>query len=209
MVSLDARDQDRIAVDKVALALSDPIRLKILDLLAMGRCDDCCSPENPDVPLGMCSCDLLPTLDLAPSRLSYHLKELREAELITEQKRGRWVYFSLNRPTVERFMESLRDRFVTEREPSCSAAPSCSEAPGRSGAPNCSDSPTCSGPPSTSDEHGSEGCGGEPAQACGSATTASSQTCGSPVSPRGHSATSCGQTRARGLEYAIPRPFVE
>lgn len=105
-----------ISLDKVALALSDPIRLQILDLLAIGRDHTCCSPENPDAPVALCSCDILQVLDLTPSRLSYHMKELREAGLITEQKRGRWVYFSLNRSAIADFTKSLYDRFVLERD---------------------------------------------------------------------------------------------
>lgn len=104
-----------VSLDKVALALSDPIRLQILDLLAAGRHEACCSPENPDSPVAVCSCDILAVLDLAPSRLSYHMKELREAELILEQKRGRWVYFSLNRSAVSAFMTALHERFVVEQ----------------------------------------------------------------------------------------------
>lgn len=116
-----------VSLDRVALALSDPIRLKILDLLAVGRNGACCSPENPEDPIALCSCDLLPVLDLAPSRLSYHIKELREAGLITEQKRGRWIYFSLNRPAVADFTKRLHERFVAERErpeASCCSEPS-------------------------------------------------------------------------------------
>lgn len=105
-----------VSLERVALALSDPIRLQILDLLAAGRDDACCSPENPDAPVGLCSCDLLPVLELAPSRLSYHMKELREAGLITEQKRGRWVYFSLDRTALSAFTQAIQDRFVAEKE---------------------------------------------------------------------------------------------
>jgi ArsR family transcriptional regulator len=115
-----------VSLDKVALALSDPLRLQILDLLAVGRDEACCSPENPDAPVAVCSCDLLAVLDLAPSRLSYHMKELREAELITEQKRGRWVYFSVNRTAVSAFAQSFEDRYVTDKErsrASCCSGP--------------------------------------------------------------------------------------
>lgn len=105
-----------LSLERVALALSDPIRLRILDLLAAGRDEACCSPENPEAPVGLCSCDLLPILELAPSRLSYHMKELREAGLITEQKRGRWVYFSLNREALSAFSQAVQDRFVAKRE---------------------------------------------------------------------------------------------
>jgi ArsR family transcriptional regulator, arsenate/arsenite/antimonite-responsive transcriptional repressor len=114
------------SLDKIALALSDSIRLQILDLLAAGRGDACCSPENPDAPVALCSCDLLPILDLAPSRLSYHLKELRDAELITEQKRGRWIYFSLNREALTGFNLLLHDRFLADKErpgPACCSSP--------------------------------------------------------------------------------------
>ena len=106
-------------LEKVALALSDPIRLRILDLLAAGRDDACCSPDNPDAPVGLCSCDLLPVLELAPSRLSYHIKELREAGLITEQKRGRWVYFSLEPNALSAFTQALHDRFVVPHLACC------------------------------------------------------------------------------------------
>ncbi|MGE5591631.1 MAG: ArsR/SmtB family transcription factor [Bacillota bacterium] len=99
-------------MDKVALALSDGIRLQILDRLAAGRTGACCSPDNPDAPVALCSCDLLPVLDLAPSRLSYHMSQLKEAGLVTEQKRGRWVYYTLNRSALTEFAAALRIRFV-------------------------------------------------------------------------------------------------
>lgn len=104
------------AVDRVALALSDPIRLQILDLLAAGRGEGCCSPNNPEAPVALCSCDILPVLGLAPTKLSYHMKELREAGLVEEQKRGRWVYFSLNRGALAEFSAGVLDRFVVEKE---------------------------------------------------------------------------------------------
>lgn len=114
-------------MDKIALALSDPIRLQILDLLAAGRDDGCCSPANPDATQAQCSCDLLAVLDLAPSRLSYHIKELREAGLITQQRQGRWVYFSLDRATVTGYMQALHERYVIEKEPLRTAC--CSPRP--------------------------------------------------------------------------------
>jgi ArsR family transcriptional regulator len=104
------------SLDKVALALSDPIRLQILDLLVAGRDESCCSPENPEAPVALCSCDLLDVLGLAPSRLSYHMKELREAGLVTEQKRGRWIYFSLNRAALAAFRQALYERFIEVKE---------------------------------------------------------------------------------------------
>lgn len=100
-----------VSLDKLALALSDPIRLQILDVLAAGRDGACCSPANPDDPVAVCSCDLLAVLGLAQSRLSYHMKELRESGLVTEQKRGRWIYFSLNRAALTEFTQAVHQRF--------------------------------------------------------------------------------------------------
>ena len=67
-------------------ALSDSTRLEILQLLSGGE---------------RCVCELTDALDAAQSRLSFHLKTLREAELVTDRREGRWVYYSLNREAFE------------------------------------------------------------------------------------------------------------
>ncbi|MHB0886862.1 MAG: ArsR/SmtB family transcription factor [Bacillota bacterium] len=108
-----------VSVEQVSLALSDPIRLKVLDLLAAGRDQACCSPDNPAVPAGVCACDVLGHLDMSPSKLSYHLKELSDAGLISEAKRGRWIYYTINREALSEFLSVVRERFVEERPPDC------------------------------------------------------------------------------------------
>jgi ArsR family transcriptional regulator, arsenate/arsenite/antimonite-responsive transcriptional repressor len=62
-------------------ALSDETRLAILDRLRGGEC---------------CVCDLQTALDAAQSRLSFHLKVLRDAGLVHDRKEGRWSYYKLN-----------------------------------------------------------------------------------------------------------------
>ena len=62
-------------------ALSDPLRLEVIELLR--------SQE-------MCVCDLCDRLDVAQSKLSFHLKTLREAGLISARQDGRWIYYRLN-----------------------------------------------------------------------------------------------------------------
>jgi ArsR family transcriptional regulator len=42
-----------------------------------------------------CVCDLQSALDAAQSRLSFHLRVLKEAGLVTDRKEGRWSYYSL------------------------------------------------------------------------------------------------------------------
>jgi ArsR family transcriptional regulator, arsenate/arsenite/antimonite-responsive transcriptional repressor len=61
-------------------ALSDVRRLRILDLLRQGE---------------QCVCDLQSTLDCGQSLLSFHLKTLRDAGLVTFRKEGRWSHYAL------------------------------------------------------------------------------------------------------------------
>ncbi|HET7234648.1 MAG TPA: metalloregulator ArsR/SmtB family transcription factor [Longimicrobium sp.] len=61
-------------------ALSDETRLRIVQMLQGGE---------------HCVCDLTGALDAAQSRLSFHLKTLREAGLVSDRRMGRWVYYSL------------------------------------------------------------------------------------------------------------------
>ena len=61
-------------------ALSDETRLAILDMLRGGEC---------------CVCDLQDALDAAQSRLSFHLKVLRDAGLVRDRKEGRWSFYTL------------------------------------------------------------------------------------------------------------------
>ena len=61
-------------------ALSDETRLKIIDLLRNGE---------------RCVCDLTDALDAGQSRLSFHLKVLKDAKLVTDRREGRWAYYAL------------------------------------------------------------------------------------------------------------------
>src|SRR5437870_5820436 len=62
-------------------ALSDEIRLEVVVLLGDGE---------------QCVCDLQSSLNMAQSKLSWHLKTLKEAGIITDRREGRWVYYSLD-----------------------------------------------------------------------------------------------------------------
>lgn len=61
-------------------ALSDVTRLSILEMLRDGE---------------RCVCELQDELDAAQSRLSFHLRVLREAGLVADRKDGRWSYYSI------------------------------------------------------------------------------------------------------------------
>ena len=62
-------------------ALSDPLRLQIIELL-----------KNRE----LCVCDLCEELNVSQSKLSFHLKILKEANLLSNRQQGRWVYYQIN-----------------------------------------------------------------------------------------------------------------
>jgi len=62
-------------------ALSDPLRIQILELLREQE---------------LCVCDLCDRLSVPQSKLSFHLKTLKEAGLVRSRQEGRWIYYSLN-----------------------------------------------------------------------------------------------------------------
>ena len=62
-------------------ALSDETRIAIFEMLRHGE---------------RCVCELQDELDAAQSRLSFHLKVLKDAGLLNDRKEGRWVYYSID-----------------------------------------------------------------------------------------------------------------
>ena len=67
-------------------ALSDETRLQIVELLSHGE---------------RCVCELQDVLEAAQSRLSFHLKTLKDAGVVTDRREGRWVYYALNREVLD------------------------------------------------------------------------------------------------------------
>ena len=81
-------------------ALSDPIRVKMLGMLAEGR--GCCELPDCGIPAqdqdaGICVCEFERYFDVGQSKASYHLGKLKEAGLVHEERRGRWSFYSLDR----------------------------------------------------------------------------------------------------------------
>ena len=54
-----------------------------------------------------CVCDLQGDLDAAQSRLSFHLRVLRDAGLVTDRKEGRWVYYTAVPGRIEELERAL------------------------------------------------------------------------------------------------------
>ena len=79
-------------------ALSDETRLRLLELLRAGE---------------QCVCDLTDSLETGQSRLSFHLKVLKDAGLVTDRREGRWVYYALDAAALDAlvdFLSGLRPR---------------------------------------------------------------------------------------------------
>jgi ArsR family transcriptional regulator, arsenate/arsenite/antimonite-responsive transcriptional repressor len=88
-------------------ALSDETRLRIVWLLSGGE---------------RCVCDLQSELEAAQSRLSFHLKTLREAGLVVDRKEGRWNYYSLDPEALEEMRAFLGDARPREHAVACQGA---------------------------------------------------------------------------------------
>ncbi|MFF3275517.1 ArsR/SmtB family transcription factor [Streptomyces chrestomyceticus] len=76
-------DEQAVELAKVFKALGDPVRLRLLSLIA--------SRAGGEV----CVCDLTPAFDLSQPTISHHLKLLRQAGLIDCERRGTWVHYRL------------------------------------------------------------------------------------------------------------------
>ena len=62
-------------------SLSDPIRINILELMMNGE---------------ICVCDIVKVTGLSQSKISYHIKILKDSGLISDRQEGRWVYYKLD-----------------------------------------------------------------------------------------------------------------
>jgi len=73
-------------------ALADETRLQIIDRLRDGE---------------QCVCDLTDLLQTGQSRLSFHLKTLKDAGILTDRREGRWVYYSLNSDAIAKLEDLI------------------------------------------------------------------------------------------------------
>ena len=84
-------------ISKLMVSFSDPFRLEIIDLMMDGE---------------VCVCDIMKLTNLSQSRISYHIKILKEAGLISDRQEGRWVYYSLKKEAlflIKEWITSLTD----------------------------------------------------------------------------------------------------
>ena len=88
-------------------ALSDETRLRILARLRGGE---------------RCVCELMDAVDAAQSRLSFHLKALKDAGIVIDRREGRWNYYSIApdaREELSAALALLEPRAPASREKAC------------------------------------------------------------------------------------------
>jgi len=98
---------------RVAKALSDPIRLGMLDVMAQGRA--CCGLPDPAErgvpgaadPLGICVCELQEHFGIGQSKVSYHLRVLKEAGIVSEETHGKWNFYAVDRDAVASALDAF------------------------------------------------------------------------------------------------------
>lgn len=77
---------------QTASAINDETRVKLLRFI--------------DINGEVCVCDIESSFDMIQSRISRHLKILKEAQFLKLERRGRWAYYSIRMP-LDRFRQSI------------------------------------------------------------------------------------------------------
>ena len=96
-----------LQISLIGKALSDPNRLRIIQLLTCGE---------------QCGCELLEQMRISQSTLSHHMKMLEDSGLVSSVRKGKWSHYSLNRDRWAAFrgyIESIRDAGEEKDESGC------------------------------------------------------------------------------------------
>ncbi|MFB7286512.1 ArsR/SmtB family transcription factor [Actinacidiphila glaucinigra] len=96
MVREPLGEADAVDLARMFKALADPVRLRLLSLIA--------SYEGGEA----CVCDLTGPFDVSQPTISHHLKVLREAGLVGSERRGTWVYYWVLPPALARLSSLLQ-----------------------------------------------------------------------------------------------------
>ena len=84
--NVDAARAERLAA--AAKALSDPVRVQLVDVLRQHAGE-------------VCVCELVPLFDIAQNTISHHLKKLREADIVGVERRGLFAYYYVKPDALE------------------------------------------------------------------------------------------------------------
>ena len=87
-----------VELEKVFQALADRNRLKVVNMLAQAEGE------------AICVCEFQDALRLKQPTVSYHLKQLIEADVIAREQRGRFAFYSLRPGVLDRIAELVHPR---------------------------------------------------------------------------------------------------
>ena len=115
----DAQDKGLDRLVALGRALSDPIRVRMLSMMAEGR--SCCDFSGSGVPAdegeeGICVCEFEEVFTMGQSKVSYHMKKLKDAGLVREERRGKWAFYSLDREAAGELLGEAAGRLLSAPE---------------------------------------------------------------------------------------------
>ena len=91
----DLSDADAVFLAQGFAALADPVRVRLLNLVANAPAD------------GVCVCDLVESVERSQPTVSHHLKILRDAGLVDSERRGTWMYYRPDRVAIAALRASI------------------------------------------------------------------------------------------------------
>jgi len=95
---------------KILKALSDPSRLKIIDMLSCGE---------------KCACDILESFEFTQPTLSHHMKVLMDSDLVNCRKDGLWSYYSIDNTKANKLVLTLMNIFTDTNDCICKDNDNC------------------------------------------------------------------------------------
>ena len=103
---------EQVYVDtaKVLKAISDPKRLRIVDMLSCGE---------------MCACKILEAFQITQPTLSHDMKVLLDAGIVLDRREGKNTYYSLNTERLSSFTSTLRAIMTPKENCICHGQASC------------------------------------------------------------------------------------
>jgi ArsR family transcriptional regulator, arsenate/arsenite/antimonite-responsive transcriptional repressor len=118
-VSRDGPEEGVERLVALGRALSDPIRVRMLSMMADGR--GCCDFSGSGVPAdegdeGICVCEFEEVFGMGQSKVSYHMKKLRDAGLVREKRRGKWSFYTIDREAAGELLGEAADRLLSGLE---------------------------------------------------------------------------------------------
>jgi ArsR family transcriptional regulator len=123
-------DTEEVVERLVALghALSDPIRVRMLGMMADGR--GCCDFSDSGVPAdegdeGICVCEFEGVFGMGQSKVSYHMRKLKDAGLVCEERRGKWSFYSIDREATGVLLGKAAERLLSSPEKQGASAGCC------------------------------------------------------------------------------------